>query len=247
MLYKAKLPVILITLFTLISIACSAGTLLVRAPKPTPTPTKTPRPLFTATLIPSPTPLPTDTPSPTPIPSDTPTPVPTEAPTEAAPTEAPPTDTPVPAATHTPAPPPPPTNTPEPTPTPEPSFPYPAELITHPTGGEVEFRITGLVWAGNLNTGQGAAQQGFQMEVITPGGATETSEVSVGPDAGSSTVMGAGDNHSMNFQYKHAPYQPGVYKVTLVKDGQPMAPTVEVVAEAGPPYTYAHINFLRQQ
>ncbi len=85
------------------------------------------------------------------------------------------------------------------------------------------------------------------MEVITPDGAKEYSEPSVGPRVGASTMMGAGDNHAMNFQYKHAPYVAGVYKVTLVQDGRPMAPTIDVVAQAGPPYTYAHIDFLRQE
>ena len=157
------------------------------------------------------------------------------------------TDTPVPSQPTEAPPPPPPTDTPEPTSTPAPSFPYPAIPITHPTGGDVEFRITGLVWAGNHSTGQGAAQQDFLMEVITPSGATEYSEPSVGPNAGNSTAPGAGDDHSMNFQYKHAPYLAGTYKVTLQQGGQPMAPTVEIVAKAGPPYTYAHIDFLRQQ
>lgn len=84
------------------------------------------------------------------------------------------------------------------------------------------------------------------MKVITPNGEEEYSEVSVGPMAGASTIPGAGDNHQMNFQYKHAPYVPGVYKVTLVKDGQPMSPTIDVTAQASP-YTYAHIDFVRQK
>lgn len=261
---KKRFPVILIILLVLVGLGCSAGTLLVKAPVPTPTPTKTPRPIFTPTFIPSITPTPTDTPTITPIPLDTPTPLPEENSAEdgsddsnedsgdsgdseadATPTEVPPTNTP--AATNTAAPPPPPTNTPLPTNTPVPSYPYPSVLHKHPTGGSVEFRITGFVWEGDINSGFGEAQQGFVMEVITPSGATEVSEVSVGPKAGESTTRGAGDNHPMNFQYKHSGYTPGVYKVKLVKDGAQMSNIIEVVADAGPPYTYAHIDFIKQK
>ena len=255
---KKRIPVILIVLLMLVGLGCSAGTLLVQAPQPTPTPTKTPRPIFTPTFIPSVTPTPTDTPTITPVPSETPTSLPEEnsaedegedsneeSDLEAEPTEVPPTNTP--AAINTPAPPPPPTNTPLPTDTPVPSYPYPSVLHKHPTGGAVEFRITGFVWEGNISSGFGEAQQGFVMEVISPSGATEVSEVSVGPKAGESTTRGAGDNHPMNFQYKHAGYTPGVYKVRLVKGGVQMSNTVEVVADAGPPYTYAHIDFIKQK
>ena len=82
------------------------------------------------------------------------------------------------------------------------------------------------------------------MEVVTPSGEIQSSEVSVGPKAGASTTPGAWDNHSMNFQYKRAPYVAGVYKVTLMKDGAQMAPTVELVAQTGPPFTYVHIDFI---
>ncbi len=237
-----RTPIIIAVILLIAGLGCSVGALVVQAPQPTPTPTKTPRPIFTPTLIPTETPTPTNTPTLTPVPTDTPTLVPTET---VVPTDAP-TNTPVPQATNTPAPPPPPTNTPAPTNTPEPTFPFPAQLTTHPTGGAVEFRITGFVWEGTFSTGIGEALTGYQMKVITPNGEEEYSEVSVGPQAGSSTFPGAGDNHSMNFQYKHAPYQPGVYKVTLVKDGQPMSPTIEVVAQASP-FTYAHIDFIRQK
>ncbi len=235
-------PIFIAAILLFAGLSCSVGALLVQAPQPTPTPTKTPRPVFTPTLIPTDTPVPTDTPTMTPVPTSTNTPIPTNTPE---PTVAP-TNTPAPKATNPPAPPPPPTNTPEPTATPAPSFPFPAVVTTHPTGGEAEFRITGFVWEGNFSTGIGEALPGFVMEVVTPSGAVEESEVSVGPMAGDSTIRGAGDNHSMNFQYKHAPYVPGVYKVTLKKNGQQMAPTVEVVAQASP-LTYAHIDFIRQK
>jgi hypothetical protein len=92
----------------------------------TPTPTRTP------TLPPTATPVPTDTPIPTatPVPTDTPIP---------APTAAPPTDTPVPAAAAPTLGPP--TNTPEPTATPEPPKPAvdyvvaEAYLIPNPSYG----------------------------------------------------------------------------------------------------------------
>lgn len=265
----------IIGIMLMIGLGCSVGRLLVSAPQPTPTPTKTPKATFTATLIPTETPIPTFTPTLNPVSSDSTTTdneetntseegdtseegntstneepetieeSPTETPT---PTEVPPTATSgPPTATNTPAPPPPPTATPAPTDTPVPSYPYPGVLVTHPTGGEVEFRISGFVWEGDISTGFGEAQAGFQMEVITPNGEREVSEVSVGPSAGDSTVRGAGDNHSMNFQYKRAGYIPGTYKVSLMKDGAQMSPTVEVVAQAGPPFTYAHIDFIKQQ
>jgi hypothetical protein len=120
-------------------------------------------------------------------------------------------------------------------------------VTTHPTGGEIEFRITGFVWEGNASTGFGEALQGLQMEVVTPSGEVKTSEISVGPRAGASTVMGAGDNHSMNFQFKTAPYIPGVYRVTLKKDGVQMANTIDITAQTGPPFTYAHIDFIRNK
>jgi hypothetical protein len=253
MTYRKHLPTILTILVFIVGLGCSAGQLLVRAPLPTPTPTKTPKPTFTATLIPADTPIPSATPTWTPEPTATETPIPTDTP-EAAPVEeaaAEPTATPVPP-TNTPAPvvPQAPTNTPVPptdTPIPTPSYPYPAVVTTHLTGGDIEFRISGFVWEGDLNRGFGEAQIGFQMKVITPAGAEEVSEISVGPSAGASTVQGAGDNHSMNFQYKHAPYLPGTYKVMLMSNGVQMAPTVDVVAQAGPPYTYAHIDFLKQR
>ena len=151
-----------------------------------------------------------------------------------------------PPVANNPPPPPPPTNTPAPAPTPVPSYPFPAVVTTHPTGGDIEFRISALVWQGS-STGIGEAKSGFIMEVVTPSGEVKTSEVSVGPRTGSSTVPGAGDNHNMNFQFKTAPYVAGVYKVTLKENGIQMAPTVDVTAQAGPPFTYAHIDFVLQQ
>lgn len=245
--HQSKLSVPIIVLLLAVGLGCSAGTFLVRAPQPTPTPTKTPKATYTPTLIPTETPTPTQTPTWTPLPTGTPTPVetPTEVPTDT-PTPATPTNTPAPTAppppTNTPAP----TNTPEPTATPVPSYPFPAVPTTHPTGSEIELRISGFVWEGN-QTGFGKALLGFQMQVVTPSGEVQMSEVSVGPSAGASTTPGAGDNHSMNFQYKTAPYVPGVYKVTLMKDGAQMSPTVEIIAQAGPPYTYAHIDFIKFQ
>ena len=233
--------------FLVAGLGCSAGTFLVRAPQPTPTPTKTPKPTYTSTLIPTDTPPPTETPTRTPLPTETSTPVetPTEAPTDT-PIAEPPTNTPAPTAPPRPTNTPLPTNTPQPTPTPVPSYPFPAAPILHPTGGEVELRISGFVWQGS-QSGFGEALAGFQMQVATPSGEVQTSELSVGPKAGASTSPGAGDNHSMNFQYKTAPYVPGVYKVTLMKDGVQMAPTIDIVAQAGPPYTYAHIDFIKFQ
>ena len=238
----------LVALFALISLGCSAGSLVVQAPTPTPTPTKTPRPVFTPTLIPSPTPISTMTPTFTPVPSETPTEVPTDTPVpevETAEEEPAPTDTPIPAepvATNTPAPPPPPTNTPEPTPTPEPSYPFPAQISTHPTGSQFEFRITAYVWEGDLGSGRGENLHGYQFKVIAPNGEEGLSNLSGG---GNISTPG-GDGHFMNFEYKYAPYTPGVYKVTLMKDGAQMAPTVEITAQADP-FTYAHIDFLRQK
>ncbi len=236
------IPIIIAAILLFAGLSCSVGALMVQAPIPTPTPTKTPRPVFTPTLIPTETPTPTNTPTMTPVPTSTETPIPTETPV---PTVAP-TNTPAPKPTHPPAPPASPTHTPEPTSTPAPTFPFPAVVTTHPTGGPAEFRISGFVWEGNFSTGMGEALTGFMMEVVTPSGAVEESEVSVGPRAGDSTVRDAGDNHAMNFQYKHAPYTPGVYKVTLKKNGEQMATTVEVVAQASP-FTYAHIDFIRQK
>ena len=309
----------IIILSIIVSLGCSAGSLIVRAPQPTPTPTKTPRQTFTPTLIPTDTPSATSTPTWTPAPTNPPTP--TEDPTESAKDDAapqarvtgntinvrqgpstayprigrvtnghtsevlgrnndsswilinhsdgqgwmsaqfaaiegdlnrvdviqvepPPAPPPPPPAANNP--PPPPTNTPPPPPTAAPSYPFPAAVVTHPTGGEIEFRISALVWEGSAS-GIGQALSGFQMEVVTPSGEVKTSEISVGPKAGASTVQGAGDNHAMNFQFKTAPYVPGVYKVTLKKDGAQMAATVDVTAQAGPPFSYAHIDFLKLQ
>ena len=85
------------------------------------------------------------------------------------------------------------------------------------------------------------------MQVVKPSGETDLSEFSVGPKAGASTSPGAGDNHNMNFQYKTAPYIPGIYKVTLMKDGAQMSPTVEINAQPGPPFSYIHVDFIRFQ
>ncbi|MEM7031618.1 MAG: SH3 domain-containing protein [Chloroflexota bacterium] len=295
-------------------VACSAGSFLVRAPRPTPTPTKTSRSTFTPTLIPTETPIPTDTFTPSPLPTVTPS---------LSPTPAPPTDTPTPTIPNAristtvnvregpgtnfgrigrvteghssdvfgrsadnswifinfsggqgwvsaqfanidgnlaqadvievqaPAPaannpPPAPTEPPQPTNTPVPSYPFPAVPVVHPTGGDIELRITGFVWQGSA-AGIGEALAGFQMEVVTPTGEVKTSEVSVGPFAGASTTTGAGDNHAMNFQFKNSPYIPGVYQVTLKKDGAQMAPTINVTAQAGPPYSYIHVDFIDLQ
>lgn len=241
--YKKYTPIVLAALLLLIGIACSAGTLLVQAPVPTSTPTKTPRPIFTPTLIPTQTPVPTNTPTMTPVPTDTPTVQATEAPpTEVPAEEAPaaeeaPTNTPVPAETNTPAPPPPPTNTPEPTATPAPTFPFVTSLVTHPIDGIVlEFRITGLAWGVDFGS-----LPGYQMEVTTPSGAVVTSDIS-GSGISDSMTAGSGTNHAINFEFKYSPYQAGNYTVVLKKDGQQMAPPVEVTATGGP-YTYAHINF----
>ena len=111
----------------------------------------------------------------------------------------------------------------------------------------MEFRISGFVWEGNVSTGFGEAASGYVMEVVLPSGEVRTSEVSVGPRAGASTVQGAGDNHSMNFQFKAAPYAPGVYKVTLKKDGAQMSPALDITAQAGPPFSYVHIDFIRNK
>ncbi|OQY43411.1 MAG: hypothetical protein B6242_14700 [Anaerolineaceae bacterium 4572_78] len=246
---------ILITIiFTqlIIGLGCSLGSLLVQAPTPTPTPTKTPRPIFTATLFPTDTPLPTNTP----LPTDTNTPV-IEVIEE--PTAVPPTDTPIPTNTSPPQPPPqpqPPTNTPIPTntplpidtplptATPAPSYPFPANVITHLTGSQVEFRISGLVWKGDVSTGYGETMANLHMRVIIPTGAEELSNISA-PSINQSTR--GGDNHTMNFEYKHSPYLPGKYTVHLMRDSEQIAPTVEIIAQEGPPFTYAHIDFVRSE
>ncbi len=223
---------LLISIFALLSLGCSAGAFLGQAPIPTPTPTKTPRPIFTATLIPSDTPMPSDTPTETS--TDTPTPMPSETATE------PPPPTKPPQPTRPPAPPPPPTNTPEPTATPAPTYPFPAVSVTYPTGSQLEFRITGFVWEGNINTGVGQVLHGYQFKVVGPTGQKGLSNISGG---GNRSTQGD-DAHLMNFEYKLSPYQPGLYKVSLIKDGVQVSPTVEVTAQAEP-YTYAHVDFIR--
>lgn len=83
------------------------------------------------------------------------------------------------------------------------------------------------------------------MKVITPSGAEETSDIS-GSGMSDSTPRGTGTWHVMNFEYKHSPYETGVYKVTLMLNGQQVAPEVDVTAQGGP-FTYAHIDFVTGQ
>lgn len=223
-------------------LGCSLGTLLVRVPTPTATPTKTPRLTFTPTPNWSPTPLPTDTPTFTPeppTPTDTPpaptdTPAPVEAPTDTPP---PPTDTPVPAPAQ-------PTSTPTPAPptaTPAPSYAFIAVACSHPTGSPTFTRITAAaIEIINASAGEFKALPGYQLKVIGPAG-ERLSEIS-GPGLADSTTPGTGDNHFMNMKVEIPPYSPGTYRAYLVQGDQQVSPAVELNFTADP-LQYIHIDF----
>jgi len=226
----------------IISLGCSAGTLIVQVPPPTATQFKTPRPTFTftpnwtATFTPSPTPTDTNTPTPTatPLPSATPTEPPQEAAAAApvaqeqvAPAE--PTDTPTPEA---------------PTATPTPEFPFQFEYWIHDTGSPGETRMTAWI---RKDSGPGFFKtlSGFQMEAQAPDGNTYLSEIS-GSGPGDSTVKGTGDNHNMNTKLEFSPYTPGNYTIFLTEGGVQVSPKLQITLSAEP-RQYVHIDFFEKE
>jgi hypothetical protein len=234
----------MVILFGLVlSLACSAGKLVVQVPTPTPTRFKTPRatytitPNWTATFTPSPTPTGTSTPTPT----ETPTPTPTETPEEeeratppveqAPPTPAEPTPTPTPE---------------EPTATPTPAFPFEIVFYTHDTGSPGETRITGWIRL-DLKQGPGFFRTlgGYQIKALAPDGNTYLSEIS-GPGHTDSTVPGTGDNHFMNTKLEFPPYTPGTYAIYLVEGGLQVSPEVQLTLNSDP-RQYVHLDFFQSE
>ena len=226
----------------ILSLGCSAGSLIVQVAPPTPTRFKTPRPTFTftpnwtATFTPSPTPTETHTPTPTAtqLPSPTPTEMPEEAPPpapvaqeQAAP--AAPTDTPTPEP---------------PTATPTPEFPFQFVYFIHDTGSPGETRMTAWI---RKDSGPGLYKtlSDFQMQALAPDGNTYLSEMS-GPGFGDSTVKGTGDNHNMNTKLEFAPYTPGTYTIFLMEGGVQVSPDIEITINAEP-QQYVHFDFFQEE
>ncbi len=225
-----------------LSLACSAGKLIVQAPAPTPTRFKTPRPTYTftpewtATFTPTSTPTPTETPTPTQTPTTTPTP--TETPEEEAPpppVQQPPPPPAEPTATPTPA---------EPTATPTPEFPFTVTFFAHDTGSPGETRMTGWIRV-DYGPGKYKTLSGFQIKAIAPGGNTYLSEMS-GPGFGDSTVKGTGDNHNMNTKLEFQPYTPGPYTIYLVEGGRQVSPEIQLTLNAEP-RQYVHFDFAKTE
>ncbi len=224
-----------------ISLACSAGRLVMQVPTPTPTRFKTPRatytftPDWTATFTPSPTP----TETPTPTPTETPTPTPTETPEEAPPTSAPVEQAPpAPAA---------PTDTPTPeesTATPTPEFPFEVIYFSHETGSPGQMRMTAWV---RVDYAPGVFQtlSGFQIKALAPDGNTYLSEIS-GSGHTDSTVQGTGDNHFMNTKLEFPPYIPGDYTIYLVEGGVQVSSEVQISMGADP-FEYVHFEFSKSE
>jgi hypothetical protein len=235
----------LFTTFMLMSLiaglACSAGSLLVQIPTPTPTPYKTPKPTFThtpirtATFTPSPTPTETATPTPT----ETVTPTPTETPAEAAPpaqaAAQAPSEPAEPVATSTPE---------EPTATPTPAFPFNVVYYQHNTGSPGETRMTGWV---RIDRGPGLFRTlaGYQMKTVASDGTEYLSEVS-GDGTADSTLQGTGDNHRMNMKLEFRPYTAGTYRIFLVEGGVQVSPEIELALTADP-LQYVHFEFFRTE
>jgi len=222
-----------------LSLACSAGKLVVLAPTPTSTPFKTPKatytftPEWTPTFTPTYTPTPTDTPTPT----NTPVPTPTEVPAEdTSPPPPPPPAAPAePTATPTPS---------EPTATPEPEFPFEVVYFTHPTGSPGQTRMTGWIRV-DYAPGIYSTLAGYQIKAIAPDGNTYLSDTS-GPGHADSTVPGTGDNHFMNTKLEFTPYLPGPYTIYLVEGGLQVSPEIQIDLSADP-LQYVHFDFAKSE
>jgi hypothetical protein len=232
--------IISMLLALLLTLACSAGSLVVQVATPTPTRFKTPRPTYTFTPVrlptstPSPTPTETSTPTVTPSPPPTPTQPPEGAAAPAQPAaqvEAPPEPT----ATPTPA---------EPTPSPTPEYPFQVNYFVHDTGSPGETRMTAWI---RQDSGPGLFKtlSGFQVKAIAPDGNTYLSELS-GSGPGDSTVKGTGDNHNMNTKLEFRPYTPGDYTIYLVEGGVQVSPEIKLTLSADP-LQYTHFDFFKQK
>ena len=227
----------------ILSLSCSIGALVVQVPTPTPTLFKTPRatytftPPWTATFTPSPTP----TQTPTPTPTETPSPTPTETTVETEESSAQPAA----AVVEAPAEPP----EPAPTPTPEapeatPTFPFNVVHYKHDTGSPGETRLTGWIRV-DYSPGIFKTLAGYQIRAVAPDGNVYLSELS-GEGRADSSVLGAGDNHSMNTKLEIRPYTPGVYKIQLVEGGTQVSSEIEIELSDNP-LQYVHFDFFRNE
>jgi len=226
------------------SLACSLGTLLVRAPTPTRQPTKTPRPTFTFTPNWTPTRMPTATVTPTPLPPTiTPTPPPTVTPAKRA--KATPTEPPAAEEEDSPTPrPAKPKPTAEPTATPTAQYPFSVTPYTFNTGSAVETRVTGyVIEVYDASTGQFQDLEGYQFVLVDPQGNQHLSNTSGGRNH--TTGEGLGDDRWFNAEAKISPYMSGHYKAWLVKDGTQQSPAIEFDM-ASQPNQYVHLDFFKQ-
>ena len=257
------LKVFLVVLLVLTGLACGPGFLAQTDATPTATPTKTPKPPPTATPDPAlpAAAMPTDTPLP---PTDTPTPTETVAPTEEPPTATPVPEEPI--STDTPTPEPPtstpvpaePTVTPEPTATPAPEVAY---KIVHykvlgdgennggifNSGGQHLIFLTVLDENGNGIDGAIVKDaNGSALEVVTGDKGPGKAEISMEWEPYKLFVAADPNgpttsevSNQMNTAYPHIPDVVG--KLGDINNEYSVCPTIDVRCE--PPFYNVHFSY----